>query len=90
MKKAIVKGALVVSGATGTIGGTAAISNQVGFEAGKNKVEVIANDHIVAGGDAKAIVALLEKNGRDAEIEQYSDVGSRDFWGRLWLVVWGK
>ena len=47
-----------------------------------SKVEVVAEDNIAAGGNAKEIVAILKAAGKQAEVEQYSNVGARGYWGK--------
>lgn len=81
MKKTIVKGSIALGqlatttpsmvGSSGVIGYVA--GNYIGFERGKNVVEVIGNEHIVAGGDAEGVVKTLKASGKNAEVEQYSE-----------------
>lgn len=89
MKKAIIKGTLIASGAIGSNVMTGVIAHDAGFESGLSKVEVVADDNIAAGGDAEAIVKILKAAGKQAEVEQYSTVGARGYWGNLWAAIWG-
>ena len=90
MKDKILQASVVVGGLTGTNATTGYLANQAGYEAGLSKVEVVAEDNIAAGGNAKEIVAILKAAGKQAEVEQYSNVGARGYWGNLWAAIWGN